>query len=509
MNVAPENQTLLTKSSIPFGAVIHPMNEGDRVPIVDFGSCGVIRCKKCRTYINCFVQFVESGRKWKCNVCQFANEVPHEYWSEINQTTGQRADMKDRPELQFGCVEMCAPAEYMVRPPMPPTYVFLFDVSHPAVASGAFETAVDTVRSLVQELPGKNRTQIAVLTYDRAVHFYNLSPNLAQPQMLVVSDTQDVFLPLNDDMLVRISECKTLIDKLLERLPAMHRENKSPDSALGAALKAAYEMTKTTGGRVFVFQSSLPSLEQGKLTIREDPKKVGTDKEVELLVPPNSSFYKNLALDCNRQQITVDMFVFPQRYIDIGTIGCLPQITGGFLNYYPGFFGQEDRDAFAKDLRKSLTQPTAWEAVMRIRASKGIQVSQHYGNFFIRSTDLLSLPSCDSLKAFGAQFTISETLATRNASIQAALLYTNSRGERRIRVMTRCIPVTQSLADIFKHAHSPAVVNLLTKMGMCVCVFGGFRFYLLANFVLQQSKRRSPRNWETQEKRSPTKSLIS
>ena len=33
-----------------------------------------------------------------------------------------------------------------------------------------------------------------------------------------------------------------------------------------------------------------------------------------------------------------------------------------------------------------------WEAVMRIRSSKGLRISSFHGHFFIRSTDLLALP---------------------------------------------------------------------------------------------------------------------
>jgi protein transport protein SEC24 len=33
-----------------------------------------------------------------------------------------------------------------------------------------------------------------------------------------------------------------------------------------------------------------------------------------------------------------------------------------------------------------------WEAVLRIRCSKGIRINSFHGHFFIRSTDLLALP---------------------------------------------------------------------------------------------------------------------
>jgi hypothetical protein len=66
-------------------------------------------------------------------------------------------------------------------------------------------------------------------------------------------------------------------------------------------------------------------------------------------------------------------------------------------------------------------------------------------------------------------------------SIQNALLYTTSQGERRIRVATVCLPVTSSLSDLFKFADVDAVVALTSKMGTrdaplcvsCVCVCCG------------------------------------
>ena len=44
------------------------------------------------------------------------------------------------------------------------------------------------------------------------------------------------------------------------------------------------------------------------------------------------------------------------------------------------------------DVRHNLSRPTAWEAVMRIRCSKGLRISAFHGHFFIRSSDLLALP---------------------------------------------------------------------------------------------------------------------
>ena len=39
---------------------------------------------------------------------------------------------------------------------------------------------------------------------------------------------------------------------------------------------------------------------------------------------------------------------------------------------------------------------------MRIRCSKGLRINAFYGHFFIRSTDLLALPACDTDKVIEA-----------------------------------------------------------------------------------------------------------
>lgn len=55
-------------------------------------------------------------------------------------------------------------------------------------------------------------------TFDSRVHYYNLKANLSQPQMLVVPDLADPFLPVPDDLLVNLSESRSVVDTLLDNL---------------------------------------------------------------------------------------------------------------------------------------------------------------------------------------------------------------------------------------------------------------------------------------------------
>jgi hypothetical protein len=50
---------------------------------------------------------------------------------------------------------------------MPPTYVFLIDVSFAAAACGMLGAACATIKEALDCLPGDERTQVAFITYDR------------------------------------------------------------------------------------------------------------------------------------------------------------------------------------------------------------------------------------------------------------------------------------------------------------------------------------------------------
>ena len=153
------------------------------------------------------------------------NQVPGEYFCNLDGN-GVRRDIEERPELSRGTVEFIAPQEYMVRPPQPPVYLFVIDVSYAAVQSGMVAVSCQTIRSCLDRLPGGSRTRIGFITFDATVHFYNLKSSLNAPQVLIVPDVNNMFLPLPDDMLVNLHESMELVASLLDKLPAMYEANK-------------------------------------------------------------------------------------------------------------------------------------------------------------------------------------------------------------------------------------------------------------------------------------------
>ena len=147
--------------------------------------------------------------------------------------------------------------------------------------------------------------------------------------------------------------------------------------------------------------------------------------------------------------------------------------------------------------------------------SPGLSIHTFHGNFFVRSTDLVSLPNVSPDSGFSMQIDIEDSLTDSNLAVfQSALLYTSTKGslilkhlffvfvfkftclwqryqllttqavflistlvsafftgERRIRVHTLALPITNKLADLYATADVQAIATLLAKMGESALLF--------------------------------------
>ncbi|KAJ3306763.1 COPII subunit [Kappamyces sp. JEL0829] len=466
LNNIPQTGALLGKSRLPFGLLITPYRHllDGETPVPVIQAPQIVRCRRCRTYINPWVQFIEQGTRWKCNVCLLSNDVPSFFdWDPDNRS---RVDRLQRPELTHGVVEFVAPQEYMVRPPQPVVFVFVIDVSFGAVQSGMVAVAARAILSALDGIPNTDdRTKVGFITFDSSMHYYNLAQSQnTEPQMLVVSDLDEPFMPIPYDLLVSLTESRAAIESFLLKLPSLFGSNQQTLSAMGKALKCAEKMIGSIGGKIVCLQHSLPNHDEGQLKMRDDPKASGTAKESALLQPA-VAFYKNFAVSCSPNQVSIDLFLFNPQYADIATLSGCAKFTGGGLYYYQGFSAGKVEDAlkFTKELHHLLTRPLGLEAVLRIRASKGIKMSTFHGNFFLRSTDLLSLPNVNPDNSYTIELAVTEDLKSTSVCFQTALLYTSSCGERRIRVLTLCVPVTSSLSEVYIGADQYAIAGLLIK----------------------------------------------
>jgi protein transport protein SEC24 len=462
LNAVPTTHSLLKKSKLPFALVIQPYTSlhdvEDPVPVVP--DQVISRCRRCRSYINPFVTFLDHGHRWRCNMCNLTNDVPQAFdWDAAAQ---KGLDRWQRPDLNHAVVEFVAPQEYMVRPPQPLVYLFLIDVSYAAVTSGLLATTARCIRDSLERIPNADRrTRLGFIAVDSSLHFFNIprdgSEN-TETSMLVISDLDEPFLPTPGDLLVTLAECRENIESFLDKLQEMFQHTQNGASAMGSALRAGHKLIGPVGGKMTVVTASLPNIGFGKLEMREDKKLLGTSKEASLLQTGNS-FYKSFAVECSKQQISVDMFLFSSQYQDVASLSNLPRYTGGQTYFYPGWNAAREDDAlkFAKEFSDYLSAEIGLEAVLRVRATTGLRMSTFYGNFFNRSSDLCAFPAFPRDQSYVVEVAIDETITKPVVCMQTAVLHTTCNGERRIRVMTLALPTTQILSDVYASADQGAI----------------------------------------------------
>ncbi|XP_051897315.1 protein transport protein Sec24B-like [Pristis pectinata] len=422
------------------------------------------RCSTCETYINPFVTFTDQ-RHWKCNSCFSLNDVPGNFLHD--SLTGSYSNLYNRPELQHAAMEFLVPMEYQAGRPRPVTYLFVFDVSDCALETGYLGIVCKTLLENIDRLPGDSQTQIGFITFASTVNFFQLHNSLFRPRMMVMADTDDIFVPSENEILVNLQQSRQLIISLLEELPGMFRDTQKKACAFGPALQVAQKVLTYSGGRVSAFLTQLPNTGCGSLQSREDPGDCTLGVKH---LGPAINFYKVLALEFCGQQTGVDLFLLSQQYTDLASIACISRYTSGYTYYYPAFHHIHS-SAMVEKLRKEfqfyLTRSFGYEGTLRIRCTQGLVVDTFYGNSFLQSMQMLYLPCVYPQAEFAFQMTIDgATAESSHVIFQSSLLYTSCQGERRVRIYTYCLPVVSSPTEVYAGANVGIIVGFLSKMAV-------------------------------------------
>lgn len=490
----PSTSRLARELDIPIVAVIQPFADTDpreeEVPIVESGPAGPVRCALCRGYINAWCTFTAGGGRWKCNLCGHETEVTPDYFCNLDASL-RRLDHEQRPELNKGTVDFAvgenywaphppprlSPSYYTVEPPpttsnrkpQPMAYLFALDVSQEAVQSGFLRAACASLRSLLYGGIGADGSEIqpcfptesvlGIITYDETLHFYDLSSDSDQARLLVVSDIDEVFVPLRDGLLAHPQGSRTVIESLLDQLPDRHESTLIARSCLGSALCAALASLAGRGGQVVVFQSCLPTIGAGALEPRSDEGKLyDTDKERSLYRPQNTS-WQNIAEDLAEEGVGVSMFLGMREFIDVGSIGVVASITGGELFFHPRFDIRRDGPIFDSQIRRLVSRTTGYSCALRVRCSDGLRIEKHYGNFNQRTATDLEFGTLDADKAVSVLIEHTRSLDERQyAFLQCAVLYTTVGGQRRVRVCNLALQVAALAGSVFRFADMDALV---------------------------------------------------
>ncbi|XP_065692662.2 protein transport protein Sec24D [Patagioenas fasciata] len=472
----PSSSDMAKQARIPLAAVIQPFaivptNEAP-LYVVNHGETGPIRCNRCKAYMCPFMQFIEGGRRYQCGFCNCINDVPPFFFQHLDHI-GRRVDHYERPELSLGSYEYVATLDYCRnnKPPNPPAYIFMIDVSHRNINSGLVKLICDELKTLLDKLPREEQEEtsairVGFVTYNKVLHFFNVKSSLAQPQMMVVSDVGEVFVPLLDGFLVNFQESRSVIINLLDQIPEMFADTNESETIFAPVIQAGMEALKAAecAGKLYIFHSSLPTAEApGKLRNRDDKKLLNTDKEKTLFQPQVNS-YEALARDCVVNGCCVNLFLFPNQYVDVASMGLVTMYTGGTLYKYNNFQLGSDSPQFLSDLRRDIVKKTGFDAIMRVRTSTGFRATDFFGAVYMNNTTDVEMAAVDCDKAVTVEFKHDDKLnEDTGALIQCAVLYTSISGQRRLRIHNIGLNCSSQLADVYKTCETDALINFFAK----------------------------------------------
>ncbi|KAL2258436.1 hypothetical protein VTK26DRAFT_8266 [Humicola hyalothermophila] len=483
MTTIPATADGLKSTALPLGLVLQPLaplQAGEaEIPVLDFGETGPPRCHRCRAYINPFMMFRNGGNKFVCNLCNYPNDTPSEYFCATSPQ-GVRIDRDQRPELTRGTVEFVVPKEYWTREPVGIRYLFVIDVTQESFNKGFLESFCDGIlRALYGADENEDKDEngevkrripagakVGFVTYDKEIHFYNVSPALEQAQMMIMPDIEDPFVPLSEGLFVDPYESKAVITSLLTRLPQMFSSIKNPEPALLSTLNAAVAALEKTGGKIFCSLAALPTWGPGRLFMRDDGKHPGGEPDKKLFSTEHPAWRK-LAEKMASIGAGVDFFMAAPSggYLDIATVGYVSATTGGETFFYPNFIAPRDNTKLSLEIKHAVTRETGYQALMKVRCSTGLQVAAYHGNFVQHTFGAdLEIGVTDADKAISVAFSYDGKLDSKlDAHFQAALLYTSASGQRRVRCINVIAGVADNARDCMRFIDQDAVVTVLAK----------------------------------------------
>uniref|UniRef100_A0A8I5R847 SEC24 homolog D, COPII coat complex component n=1 Tax=Papio anubis TaxID=9555 RepID=A0A8I5R847_PAPAN len=250
----PCTSDMAKQAQIPLAAVIKPFatipsNESP-LYLVNHGESGPVRCNRCKAYMCPFMQFIEGGRRYQCGFCNCVNDVPPFYFQHLDHI-GRRLDHYEKPELSLGSYEYVATLDYCRKnkPPNPPAFIFMIDVSYSNIKNGLVKLICEELKTMLEKLPKEEQEEMSAIrvgfiTYNKVLHFFNVKSNLAQPQMMVVTDVGEVFVPLLDGFLVNYQESQSVIHNLLDQIPDMFADSNENETVFAPVIQAGMEALK-------------------------------------------------------------------------------------------------------------------------------------------------------------------------------------------------------------------------------------------------------------------------
>uniref|UniRef100_A0A8C4RES2 Protein transport protein Sec24C-like n=1 Tax=Erpetoichthys calabaricus TaxID=27687 RepID=A0A8C4RES2_ERPCA len=453
----PSTPEAARMAHLPLAAIIKPFARvpfGEAPPaLLVSREWGPVCCSNCGAVICPFFEFQDCGQRFRCPFCTCITEGRI---TKHLDKSGKRVDAQIRPELCHGSYEFLeSPSNRQLNSFSgnfgTPAFIFMIDVSLKPIRDGTVYRICQELRSILDMLPRDAGTEdsavrVGFVTYDRALHLYSLNPSQYQPHMLVISDLEDLELPLVEGLLVHLDKCRDAINSLLDKIPKIFVETEESEVVLEPVIQAGLLMLKVgahlsglTSSTIWFGNTSLFQPQDACLPLVQ----------------------RSVAQGCG-----LDFFLFSHDMIGMATLGQASLLTGGSLYMYSSLV--DEGEQFQMDLRHNVQRHIGFNGTLKVFVSKGLKVSACFGS--LQSSSIpgeYKLATVNADNTFVVEFThIGQRLCLFWAP-QCVLSYTSASGQRRTRVHNMTLNSSSHLVETFRNSQAETLLTYFCKKAYC------------------------------------------
>jgi protein transport protein SEC24 len=496
---------IASKLPLPLAVVLAPFADSadcTSLPISDSGDEEPLRCPRCRCYVNAHYKWsYGKSAKLQCNMCSHVMDVPDEFVADMERN-GQTADEETHPELIFGSVDFKSAIYHdddVPDGPPVPAVCFLIDTSLAAVSNGFTSTVLESLEQTLEASDLGIERPIFIVTFDEILTFYEPMRS-GRFRLVTMADMEEPFVPVSTSFL-----CLDMADKdrklmLLNLLSSLREEFTSNDSCSPHSTMTA----STRGSTLSPASVFFPGEDVSRSPSSSSTSSIALSSTVEALASvgggdvilfqwstsdgfgvekgtPNQKvdFAEEIRLACLKASVALTC-VTASTSNDLPTDSRLQTMcwrTGGESSHLVSF-----SPALQPVLTCNLThflkkmQASAYNCVVKLRCSKGLSCKSLVAAWPAASSSTdqsaFEVPRLtpDSSVAFTLcpefDFSDEEDWAKRSKQIlyiQAAILYTNTKGERLVRTHTIAVNTVTSVRSAFQSVNLPPLMTVLMK----------------------------------------------
>ena len=458
-SVFPASQQLAQACPVPLGLIVQPVQDSKELPVVSYGLDEVVRCRECGGYLSPFVVWIAEGQAWMCPLCKSRNATPSFFYQMLD-SAGQRLDQQLRPDLSQLAYDISAPEAYIERPPAPLTFCFLLDCSQAALKLGLIDAFCETIEEMVktEAFPGLARTQIAFILVSAEVHLIRFAEDSDAVQMVAIGQTTETaFLPVPlDQILVSLQEKSAAILRVLRLIRAFASSSLVSNSGFKMGLTYLHTLLHASGGKAIALLCNITT-------------PAGSNPSLSTVSNTNSpngydSWYRDIGKQFGLKGISVDLYFLSNHCSELNSLVHLSEQTGGSLFLYPKDF---PASKLSSELYLSLTRDQMWDVTVRLRVNRDWRVVQAYGSFMVREGDLLGMQVAHAGSSLAYRVEMEDQVIHQGKIyLQAAVLYTTTASERRIRVLNLSLKVSNDRYEILSAADPEIITTLWARQAM-------------------------------------------